>query len=82
MLTADQEATVIAFAERLRSGLTELTFAAKRQVLEMLQVRVDVVSQEEFTVTALIPVGEGNVVVPRLSGAGSARRARTASPPG
>lgn len=76
VLTPAQEESVLAFAERLSAGLTELSFAAKRQVLDMLQVRVDVVSQEEFTVTALIPVGDGSVIVPRLERAAS-RKQRT-----
>jgi len=57
-LTAAQEEALLAFAEEAHIGVTGLDTAAKRQVLEVLQVQVEVVSQTEFRVTALIPNAE------------------------
>lgn len=75
-LGARQEATILHFAEQVRSRLKELTPAAKRQVLELLQVKVDVTSQTEFSVTALIPISE-RVEVPRLKRSSLRRSAAT-----
>ncbi len=63
-LNQEQESTVFAFAEQVRAGLRDLTFEGKRQVLELLQVQVDALSQTEFRVTALIPI-DGALQVPR-----------------
>ena len=67
VMAPGQEESMVAFAEQVRRKLGEATMADKRHVLETLQVRIDVVSQEEFRVTALIPIGDGTVEVERLA---------------
>lgn len=68
-LDGRQEQTVLDFAETVRSGLHDLEPATKRQVLELLQVQVEVVSQTEFRVTALIPIAD-RVEIPLNKGGG------------
>ena len=71
-LNATQEQTVLAFAESLRSQVTDPNPALQRQVLELLQVKVEVVSQTEFRVTALIPLAE-RIELPLDKGGGRRR---------
>lgn len=60
-----QEEIVLAFAAKVRAGMQALTFADKRRVLELLQVRIDVIGPGQFRVTAFLPISDQPIVVPR-----------------
>ena len=64
-LTPEQEETVITYARRVSEGIDKLTGMERRRVLELLSVNVEVIDQENFRVTALFPVTDGEIVLPR-----------------
>ncbi len=65
-LTPEQEETVISFARRVRKGIEGLNGEERRRVLELLSVNVEVIDQENFRVTALFPLEDAEVALPRL----------------
>lgn len=64
-LTPEQEETVLAYAGRIREGTQGLGFSDKRRILELLSVRVEVIDQEHFRVTAMLPLCGADVTVQR-----------------
>lgn len=64
-LTPEQEETVLAYARRVREGTEGLAFSDKRRILELLSVKVEVVDQEHFRVTAMLPLNDADVTVQR-----------------
>ncbi len=52
------EEGLIQFAERIQASLEDVDFETKRRVLELLQVRVDVVSPKEVKLSALLPFSQ------------------------
>jgi site-specific DNA recombinase len=61
MITPDQEAELIRFAQEMRETLGELTFENKRRVLELVRLRVDVISRTQVEISGVISP-EGLVV--------------------
>ena len=59
--SVDDEEVLIQFAEHIQDTLQYVDFDAKRRVLEMLQVRVDVVSQDTIKLSAMIPFRQESV---------------------
>ena len=59
--SVDDEEGLIHFAEHIQDTLQYVDFDAKRRVLEMLQVRVDVVSQDTIKLSAMIPFRQESV---------------------
>jgi hypothetical protein len=53
-----EEEYLLAFAERIQGSLQRLDFATKRQVMELIQLRVDVISQKQVRISAAIPGGQ------------------------
>jgi hypothetical protein len=47
--------------ERIQSRLQQVEFATKRQVLEWIQLRVDVITQKQVKISAIIPGGESHL---------------------
>jgi len=54
---ADEEG-LVQFAEGIQASLEHVDFETKHRVLELLQVRVDVVSQKEVKLSALLPFSQ------------------------
>jgi len=55
-LSVEDEADLLAFGEHIRSGLKQLDFATRRQILLKLQVRVDALSRQRVRISALVPM--------------------------
>jgi site-specific DNA recombinase len=64
-LTPEQEETVLAYARRVREGTEGLGFSDKRRILELLSVKVEVIDQEHFRITAMLPLNDADVTVQR-----------------
>jgi len=58
---ADEDG-LVQFAERIQASLQDVDFETKRRVLELLQVRVDVISQKEVKLSALLPFSKDALV--------------------
>ena len=56
-ISVEHEEQLVEFAEQIGEGLHDLDFSAKRRILELLELRVDVISQKQVRVTTLISTG-------------------------
>jgi site-specific DNA recombinase len=53
-----EEESLLSFAERIQGSLQRVDFATKRQILELIQLRVDVITQKQVKISAAIPSGQ------------------------
>jgi hypothetical protein len=53
-ITADQEEELMRFAEQMRGTLADLTFENKRRILELVRLRVDVISRTQVKLSGII----------------------------
>jgi site-specific DNA recombinase len=60
-ITEDHEKELLAFAARMRETLTDLTFEEKRRVLELVRLRVDVLSRTQVRISGVIDP-QGSIV--------------------
>jgi len=56
-LSPDQEQDLLALAARVRDGIDALDFAARRKVVEMLNLQIEVIARRVVRISALLPVG-------------------------
>lgn len=54
MITPDQEAEIDQFADELKDSFQEVTFEGKRRVLELMKLRIDVISRSRVRLTGVI----------------------------
>lgn len=57
IILPEQEEKIITFAEAVSRGLDVATFEKKRRLFELINLRVDVVSQKQVTVNCRISIG-------------------------
>lgn len=60
-MTAQREQTLLELADRVRDNLTNADFKTKRRLLELLEIRVDVIDKEHCKLSGLISA-EGLIV--------------------
>jgi hypothetical protein len=60
-ITPDQEAELVGFARQMKGRLNDLTFEHKRRILELIHLRVDVISRTKVKLTGVIS-SEGLIV--------------------
>jgi len=54
MISAEQEEEMVAFAGQIAQGLDKVSFEEQRRILELIQLRVDVIDQKHLKVSGLI----------------------------
>ncbi len=64
-ITEDQERAILAFSEQVRLALGDVSFEEKRRVLELLNIRVDVIDHQTVKISGIITDGS---IVRTLSG--------------
>jgi site-specific DNA recombinase len=60
IITEDEESELLAFAEEIRGRLENPTFEQKRRVLELLDLRIDVICRDQVKLSGII--GDGLIV--------------------
>jgi site-specific DNA recombinase len=53
-ITLEQESEIVNFARQMQEALNDLTFEKKRRILELIQLRVDVISRTRVKLTGVI----------------------------
>jgi len=57
-LTPKQEEEILAFAKRVSEGLTNASFEEKRRILELIDLRVDVIDDQTVKLSGIVAPGE------------------------
>lgn len=72
-VSPDQERGLLTLAERMRQSIGALDFAARRKVIEVLNLQVQVTARRTVRISALLPLGDEDRWDPNAAAAPSAR---------
>ena len=56
-MALEQEEEIIAFVQGIQTGLAGATFEDKRRILELIELRVDIIDQQRMKLSAIVSPG-------------------------